>query len=356
MKIIKVVLGLFVLALAFVGGKSLWPQNSSPVQVYYPSDFSSGPDGVVGFPTWNAATGSEFQAGPVGIEESRKLTGGGLLVLPPEASAENPVPAVVILHGSGGDWSGRSVYLANRLAKHGIAGFAVDTFVARDLKASDDYFTRLQKASVYSQIIDGFQALAALTEHPAIAADKIAVTGFSLGGAAALYSQFEPLQEAVFADRSAAERPSFSAYASFYAGCSFDFEDFRPDGAPVLIMMGEADESMSVARCQWLQEKLQLNGVATDLKVYPGAAHGWEQPYPIRFNPEGAVTKDCIMLWSASGENIEQTTGHSVDSALGAIRAFSQCSGKGYSNGLHAPTKEQSWQDFYQFLQGVWVS
>ena len=77
--------------------------------------------------------------------------------MPPHASIETPVPAVVILHGSGGDWTGRSIYLANRLAKHGIAGFAVDTFVARNLRSTDDYFERLQKASIYTQIIDGFK-------------------------------------------------------------------------------------------------------------------------------------------------------------------------------------------------------
>jgi dienelactone hydrolase len=78
--------------------------------------------------------------------------------------------------------TGRSIYLANRLAKHGIAGFAVDTFVARNLRPTDDYFERLQKASIYSQIIDGFNALKALQQHPYIDGENVAVTGFSLGG------------------------------------------------------------------------------------------------------------------------------------------------------------------------------
>lgn len=260
------------------------------------------------------------------------------------------MPAVVILHGSGGDWSGRSVYLANRLAKNGIAGFAVDTFVARDLKSTDDYFTRLKKASIYSQIIDGLNALQALQDHPKIDNQRIAVTGFSLGAAAALYSMFEPVAESVVGT----DGPRFSAYASFYAGCSFDFEDFRLQGGPVLLMMGEKDESMSVERCQWLQNKLAKQGINTELKVYPGAAHGWEQPYPMAFKPEAAVTKDCIMLWTKSGENIETTTGHSIDSTIGAIRAFSSCAGKGYSQGRHEPTIEASWQDFHQFLLESW--
>ncbi len=347
MRWLKRILTAIVSLLAAYGAWSLWPRAGAPMAVYHLSDFSAGPEGIVGFPSWNAATGRAFQAGP---EFAEPVNGGGLLVLPPDASAANPVPAVVILHGSGGDWSGRSVRLANRLARAGIAGFAVNTFVARDLKASDDYFTRLRKASIYSQISDGLNALGALQDHPAIDTERIAVTGFSLGAASALYSMFEPVASAVLG----VDGPRFSAYAAFYAGCSFDFEDFRPEGSPVLLMIGARDESMSVERCEWLRDKLLAHGVATELKVYPDAAHGWDQPFPMRFDAEAAVTRDCIMLWTRSGENVETTTGHVIDSPLGALRAFSRCASKGYSNGSHPPTAEQSWRDFHAFLLHAW--
>lgn len=340
--------GLLLVVLAGIGIFNLL-STEDIVQVYYPSDFSQAPEGIVGFPSWNAATAKELMAGP---PSSSEQTSGGLLVLPPQASAANPVPAVVILHGSGGDWTGRSIYLANRLAKSGIAALAVDTFVARDLRPSDDYFTRLKKASIYTQIIDGFSALIALQEHPYIQGDKIAVTGFSLGAASSLYSMFEPVAESI----TAGDGPRFSAYASFYAGCSFDFEDFRVEGSPVLIMMGEADESMSIERCEWLQSKLQDHSVDVELEVYQGAGHGWEQPYPQAFQPGAAVTKDCLITWTKAGESIEQSTGYSLDSTFGAIMAFSQCSHKdGYTMGLNVAAKEQSWQDFYSFLSNVWA-
>ncbi|GLP95114.1 dienelactone hydrolase family protein [Paraferrimonas sedimenticola] len=337
-----------VVLFAAVGVYQLWPKPAEVVNVYYPSDFSTAPDGVVGFQSWNPKSGKDVMDGGA---NSVQQTSGGLLVLPPQASKDNPVPAVVILHGSGGDWTGRSVYLANRLAKHGIAGFAVDTFVARDLRSSDPYLERVKKASVYTQMVDGLKALEALQQHPMIQGDKVAVTGFSLGAAASLYSMFEPVAEGVLGK----EGPRFSAYASFYAGCSFDFEDFRVEGSPVLIMMGEADESMSIPKCEAFREKLEAHGVDTDLKVYAGAGHGWEQPYPQAFVEGAVVTKDCQMLWTKEGDNIEQTTGQNVDTVWGAIRAFSQCShDDGYTNGLNVAAKEQSWQDFYQFLQDSW--
>ena len=348
MRGLKWVAWVLLLTLAGYGAWQLVPRTEPVVDVYYATDFSQGPDGVVGFPSWNANSAREVMSGG---EASVHQTSGGLLVLPPAASAENPVPAVVILHGSGGDWSGRSVYLANRLARHGIAGFAVDTFVARNLRSTDDYFTRLEKASIYTQIVDGLKALEALQSHPLIDGQRVAVAGFSLGAAAALYSMFEPVTEAVLGE----DGPRFSAYASFYSGCSFDFEDFRVQGGPVLLMMGEADESMSIPRCQWLQNKLRESGVEVALKVYQGAGHGWELPYRQQFKEGAAVTKDCLITWTRDGDSIEQSTGYSVDTTLGAILAFSRCSHRdGYTMGHHAQAKEQSWQDFHAFLLQAW--
>jgi len=339
------VLGLF-LVLVIYGSWKLILQKESVINVYLETDFTMAPDGIVGFPSWNASTAKELTAGPDFAEI--KVNGGGLLVLPPQASKEKPVPAVVILHGSGGDWTGRSIYLANRLAKHGIAGFAVDTFVARNLRSTDDYFERLQRASIYTQIIDGFNALKALQQHPYIDGENVAVTGFSLGGGSTLYSMFEAVATGIVGK----DGPRFSAYASFYAGCSLDFEEFEVEGSPVLIMMGEADESMSIERCEWFKNKLEQFEVDVEMAVYEGAGHGWEQPYPQAFVPRAAITKDCLMLWTKNNEVVEQNSGYSVDNPWGAFRAFSNCSTReGYTMGLNEAAKEQSWLDFYAFLK-----
>jgi len=348
MRALKYIAYALILILAAIGLLSLIPQKTDPVQVYYPTDFSTAPDGIVGFESYTPKTAREIIDGG---KNSAKVTGGGLLVMPSIASAKNPVPAVVILHGSGGDWTGRSVYLANRLAKHGIAGFAVDSFVARDLRVSDDYYVRLRKAPIYAQMADAMKALEALQDHPAIDNDRIAVTGFSLGAAVAIYTMFEPVTEGTLGTAG----PRFSAHASFYSGCSLDFEDFRPSGAPLLIMMGEHDESMDISQCEAFEKKLAEYGVNSSIKTYTGAGHGWEQPYPQAFVEDASVTKDCFMVWTKDGYTKERNTGKNVDTALGAIQAFSKCATKdGYTMGLNEFAKEQSWQDLYNFLMKVW--
>ncbi|MBT8442696.1 MAG: dienelactone hydrolase family protein, partial [Gammaproteobacteria bacterium] len=306
------------------------------------------PYGVVGFDTFNAKSGQDLIDG--GANAVHQTT-GGTLVLPDGASPANKVPAMVILHGSGGDWSGRSVNLAMSLAREGIAGLAVDTFTARNLRSTDDYLERLEKAPIYTQMADALSALLALQEHPSIDTSRIGVTGFSLGAGSTLYMMFEPVIEGTLGK----DGPRFSAYAMFYGGCMVDFDDFRVEGSPALIMMGEADESMSIPACEKFRDRLRSMGVDVELVVYPGAGHGWDNPYPQQFSADKVVTRDCLMHWGANGEIVEMTSGNSMDSAMGAMRAMSDCSSRdGYTMGRNEAALEQSFADLLEFLQQTW--
>jgi dienelactone hydrolase len=339
---------LIVLILAGYGVFQLLPESEEVVNVYYETNWDDRPYGVVGFPSFNAKTGKDFKSG--GTTAAQQIT-GGTMVLPAEASAENKVPAMVILHGSGGAWGGRSVNLAMLLAEHGIAGLAVDTFTARNLRSTDDYIERLDKAPIYTQMADSLSALKALQTHPYIDSSKIGVTGFSLGAGSTMYMMFET----VIQDVMGKEGPRFSAYAMFYGGCSADFDDFRVEGSPLLIMMGEVDESMSIDRCTKMRETLTEMGVDVEMIVYEGAGHGWDNPYPQEFQEGAWVTKDCIMKWTQSGENIEQTTGYSMDSAIGAMLAINSCGGPdGYTMGFNRNAYEGSNRDLLAFLRRTW--
>jgi dienelactone hydrolase len=162
---------------------------------------------------------------------------------------------------------------------------------------------------------------------------------------------FEPVIENVLG----VNGPRFSAYAMFYGGCMVEFDDFRVEGSPVLIMMGEKDESMSIPACEAFRDKLRSLGVTAELAVYPGAGHGWNSPRPQRFN-EGAIsTRDCVMRWTADGDVIETTSGQSMSNPIGAFRAISSCSTEtGYTIGFNKEANEQSHADLMAFLQRTW--
>ncbi len=348
MKWLRRIAGILVVALAAYGLYSLWPRTEPVVDVFYPTNFADAPYGVVGFESFNAKSGRDFHDG--GVNAVRQ-TVGGTLVLPDDASATNRVPAMVILHGSGGDWVGRNTNLAMFLARNGIAGLGVDTFASRNLRSTDGYLERLEKAPIYTQMADALSALKALQAHPFIDPDRIGVTGFSLGAGSTLYMMFEPVIETVLGR----DGPRFSAYAMFYGGCMVEFTDFRVEGSPLLIMMGEADESMSIPACERFRDRLAGLGVAVELVTYPGAGHAWDAPFPQQFFPGKVVTRDCLMHWGPEGQATEMTSGKSMDNAFNAFSALSQCAhSDGYTMGKNPAAVEQSSRDLLHFLRRTW--
>ncbi len=349
MKWIKKIATVVILLLALIGARQLVPETEEVADIYYPTNFANQPHGLIGFNSFNAKSGTDFADGGI---SAVKQTSGGTLVLPDNASARNKVPAMVILHGSGGDWGkGRGVNLAMYLARQGIAGLALDTFIARDLRAGDDYRERLDKAPIFTQMADALNALLALQDHPYIDTEKIGVTGFSLGAGSTLYMMFEPVIENVLGT----DGPRFSAYAMFYGGCAVDFDDFRVEGSPVLIMMGGADESMSIPVCEDFRKKLEGLGVTADLVVYETAGHAWDSPYAQQFFPGKWVTRDCVMRWTKSGKNIEVTSGYSMENPFGVFMALSQCAHQdGYTNGFNSEAHTNSRQDLLNFLTSAW--
>jgi dienelactone hydrolase len=348
MKWIKRLLVVGVLLLAVYGATQLIPESADPVNVFYPTTFDRTLQGVIGFESFNAKSGSDFVDGG---SNAIHQTVGATLVLPENASAENKVPAMVILHGSGGAWGGRNINLAMHLADNGIAGLAIDTFTSRNLRKTDDYLERLEKAPIYTQMADALSALQALQDHPFIAVEKIGVTGFSLGAGSTLYMMFEPVIENVLGK----DGPRFSAYAMYYGGCGVAFDDFRVEGSPLLIMMGGADESMSIPKCEEFQQRLQSMGVDVELIVYETAGHGWDSPEPQAFQPGWWVTRDCIMRWKKDGSNLEMTSGYSMDSGFGAFMALSHCAhDEGYTMGYNADAFNRSQIDLLKFLGRTW--
>jgi dienelactone hydrolase len=311
------------------------------------ADFAKTPVGKVWIAGFNAQGARDLLTGGRTAAAEPVM---GTLILPPDASASNPVPAFVILQGSSGDFSRRAADLASKLAAVGIAGFAVDSLGSRKLKVKDNYLARLQKASIYTQIADGYNALKALQQHPFIRKDRIGVAGFSLGGSAALLSAFEQISEPMTGKAG----PRFAAHVMFYPGCNLDFEDFRLDGSPWLIMIGRRDESISPRDCRTLIRKAQALGVHTTFRVYEDAGHAWNAPEPAQYVADALVTRGCMTEWTRDGSVVEKTTGYSYDNPLTLLLALRKCATRGYAIGRNDAANRQSVRDLVDFLDAEW--
>lgn len=106
-------------------------QNAIPM-----TDFRSGPgNGLYSFASSTPATVQDL------IQTSRPrpaATGQGQLVLPSGAPADARMPAVVLVHGSGGVYREELTYWAKLLSEQGIAAFVIDVFSPRGVKSTGE--------------------------------------------------------------------------------------------------------------------------------------------------------------------------------------------------------------------------
>jgi dienelactone hydrolase len=219
----------------------------------------------------------------------------GDLVLPPAAPGR--VPAMVIAHGSGGILPGREDAWARRLNAVGIASFVVDSFGPRGLTSTATDQSRL---STMANVADALSALRLLATHPRIDPARIGVIGFSRGGQVALYSALEPVRRSIVDD---ARR--FAAHVALYPSCSIPYHARQVTGAPILMLLGAADDYTPPKRCHAYADWFRGRGAPVQVAEYAGAYHDFDLPVPPRF---------LRRLQSARGCNAE------VDVEAGAMR------------------------------------
>lgn len=211
---------------------------------------------------------NDFDAAP-------KTTGFGDLYLPEGASETNKVPAMVILHGSGGITEGREHEHAKRFVEQGIAGFVIDYYAPRGVTDDTPYMLKTMATTETDLTVDAFAALARLQDHPSIDPSKIGVIGFSYGGMATRYAMDERL-----AAKLSPDGPDFALHVDFYGPCHQTTGHSGTTGAPYLAVYGDQDNSVDPAECARVQQDLIANGTPVEAHVLDGAGHAWENAAP----------------------------------------------------------------------------
>lgn len=199
------------------------------------------------------------------------------------ASAANKVPAVVLMHGSNGPNKSVRAW-ADYLNGIGVATFMLDYFTGRGIQKT------MEDQSQLSQIVpatDALLALRLLASHPFIDAQRIAVMGFSKGGTSAQVASFKVMNELVLGKDSPLQ---FAGHLAFYGGCT---AAARTTGAPILMLVGEAEDYIPLANCRHAYELMKVKGADIKLVTYPGAHHGFDTGNKIVFHPNFQTTAAC---------------------------------------------------------------
>lgn len=190
----------------------------------------------------------------------------GSLYLPNQFSA--PYPAVVISHGSGGIRGDREEKYAKALNDVGIAALIPRSNQSRTVGSTSNDQGQVSFASVLQ---DDLAALKLLANDPRIRPDKIGIMGFSRGGVMSNLSAHLPFAKAV-----AGDGVQFAAHLSVYPGCNWRVENWVTAKTPFLMLMGAKDDWTPISSCEPIIDRLRAAGTPIEVKIYPGAYHGFD--------------------------------------------------------------------------------
>jgi len=171
---------------------------------------------------------------------------------------DGPVPAVIALHGAGGNVTGMEQY-ASTLAAQGFAVYLLHYFDRTGTESADKP-TILRNFPLWMKTL--WDAISFVETQPQVDGKRIALLGFSLGAYLSLANS--------------AIDHRVKAVVEFFGGMPKEMNLFMRRLCPVLILHGEADPTVPVEEAYRLQKLLEKKGIPCEIKIYPGAGHGFE--------------------------------------------------------------------------------
>ena len=214
--------------------------------------------------------------------EKLQVEGQEMSVYSSVPGGSGPFPAVVIAHPASGV-AEFTQSIADRLAEAGFSAVAPDLFhrVTEEMTADGTAKNAFLKDA--DIVADINATVGWLRGHPAIAGERIGVTGFCMGGRVAWLA--------------AASNPHFKAVVPYYPGnlwvardaVQSPFELVANINCPMLTQFGEVDENPSQEDMRKLDDELTRLGKPHQFYTYPAAGHAFmDFGQPNRYQKEAS--------------------------------------------------------------------
>lgn len=230
----------------------------------------------------------------------------GVLRIP--ISSVGRIPAVILIHGSGGLSESQERW-AKEINSLGVAAFVLDCFSGRGIVNTSTDQSQLDSLAM---LVDAYRALALLDRDPRIDSSRVAVMGFSKGAVAAVYSSMERFRKTY-----APPDLRFAAHIGLYTPCYKYRDDEKVvTGKPIRLFHGAADDYVPIGPCRDYVARLKKLGVDISLTEYPGAYHAYDNalyrnpngPGPM-FLPQAQTTRNCALEEGDHGVMLVGKTG-----------------------------------------------
>jgi len=277
----------------------------------------------------------------------------GDLIMPPNASGK--VPAVIISPGSGGVSAKLYDIWGKSLNDAGIAVFIIDSFKPRGI---DETTNNQGLLDVSANVADALYALKLLATHPQIDANRIFSMGGSRGGSVAFETHWDMVRKAVL-DTDL----KFAGNIPLYQGnCSTRFRYDRGDTnkAPILGLLGGADNGTIASACVDYYTELKAAGVNIKWKVYPGAHHSFDGTGRYTWLPQGVHANNCtieVFMVDRQGAGLGEARNYKTGEAINGFAEWTKqhhaCNSRGYAVEGNAAARTDAIKEVIAFIRGI---
>ena len=264
----------------------------------------------------------------------------GILRLPDEPEQQN-LPLVLGVNGSK-NWADHHLEYLAMYREMGFATFELHSFNSRNVSSTVGEQISVTTAMM---ILDAYRALDKLIQDPRIDSQRIAVTGWSLGGGVALFSAWKPLVKAI------APEGRFAAHLSIYPPCMFDMELIEFLDVPIHILSGELDNWVPADACEDLVVDMLAEGVDVGITVYPDAHHGFDREGPLLVDEKGYTAADCHFPMRADGALLTNFLKIPMITPLRQKIALAFCAGRGPTLGGNPDARKASFEFARDFMR-----
>ena len=222
------------------------------------------------------AFGLALQAGAPKTEtvsyKSGDETVSSFLVLP---DGDGRHPAIIVIH----EWWGLNDWVkeqAQKYAAQGYVALAVDLYRGKVATNPDDAHILMRGLPDDRGMRDLEAAFTYLSTRPDVNAAKIGSVGWCMGGSWSI--------------KLAVDQPKLAACAVNYGWLPSEPALIAKIKAPVLGNFGADDQGIPAKDVKAFESAMKAGGKATDIKVYDGAGHAFENPNNKQgYRPEAAA-------------------------------------------------------------------
>ena len=264
----------------------------------------------------------------------------GKLTIPKDSiNTDKKFPLVIGVAGSLG-WREHHYEYMKMYQQSGFATFELNSFKSRNISSTVGSQVEVTTASI---ILDAYKAFEKLSKHPNIDKNKVSITGWSLGGAVALFSGWKPIIKAISKDL------KFASHLSFYPPCFFDPENTEFTDSPIHILIGELDNWTPAEPCNYFVKKISDNS-NVNLTIYPNSHHSFDSKEPITFNEKGYSFKNCLFKLNKEGDVLMNDLNLPMSSPLMQKIGFLFCVERGVNLGGNPKSREKAFAFSKSFM------